>query len=170
MAKVLRNMSWPSLTKLLTVEEVARALAKPKPRSSPGPDGLPYEFYRAFPSLLPKLTAFLSHCYLHAAIPASWKQALLHPLPKDGKDSSVVSNYRPIALMCTDYKLLASVLAERLQVEVVAKDYFPSHQTGFVRGRSIYEPILKVASWACADKGSVCLLDFEKAYATPMVV
>jgi len=66
--------------------------------------------------------------------------------------------------MCTDYKPLASVLAERLQVEVVAKDYFPSHQTGFVRGRSIYEPILKVASWACADKGSVCLLDFEKAY------
>ena len=50
MAKVLRHTSWPSLTKPLTVEEVAKALAKPKPRSSPGPDGLPYEFYRAFPS------------------------------------------------------------------------------------------------------------------------
>jgi exonuclease III len=164
MARALSQCRWPSLSKTITLEEVTKALAKPKPGSSPGPDGLPYEFYRAFPSLLPKLTALLNHCYQDAQIPLSWKQALLHPLPKEGKDPTVVSNYRPIALMCTDYKLLASVLADRLQAEAFKKEYFPAHQTGFVRGRSIYEPIIRVSSWACNNKGSVCLLDFEKAY------
>lgn len=71
MASTLRHTSWPSLLRPITQEEVAKALAKPKPGSSPGPDGLPYEFYRSFPSLLPKLTAVLNHCYQHAAIPAS---------------------------------------------------------------------------------------------------
>ena len=66
--------------------------------------------------------------------------------------------------MCCDYKLMAAVLANHLQVELVTRGYFPSHQTGFIRGRSIYEPILRVAEWASFGRYTVCLLDFEKAY------
>jgi hypothetical protein len=161
---LLHHTSWSSLQKDISQQEVEAALAKPKPGSSPGPDGLPYEFYRAFPQIMPKLTALLNWCYQHSVMPLSWKTALLHPLPKEGKDATLVANYRPIALMCTDYKLLTSVLAARLQHEILRKNYFPAHQTGFIKGRSIYEPILRVASWAASDRDTVCLLDFEKAY------
>ena len=85
-------------------------------------------------------------------------------LLKEGKDASLVGNYRPIALLCNDYKALAAVLADRLQEEFEEAGYFPRHQTGFLRGRSIYEPIIRVASWVQEPGGWVCLLDFEKAY------
>ena len=163
MARMLSCRSWPLLTRDITLEELAQALKKPKNGSSPGPDGIPYEFYRAYPEILPKVVSLLNKCYRGAIIPPSWRNAILHLLPKEDKDLTLVTSYRPIALLCTDYKLLASILAERLQKEFKHKGYFPSHQSGFIRGRSIYKPIIRVSSWAATGK-PVCLLDFEKAY------
>ena len=161
---LLRVRSWNSLAKKVSQEELEAAIKKAKSSSSPGPDGLPYEFYKAFPALWPKMLSLFNHCYLDAIVPHSWKEALLRPLPKEGKDPSIVSNYRPIALMCTDYKLLAAILAARLQREVTASNYFTDHQTGFVAGKSIYSAIIKVASWSLDSNLTTSLLDFEKAY------
>ena len=81
---------------------------------------------------------------------------------KAKKDHSLVTNYRLIALLCTDFKILTSILADRLQ-PILGK-FFPRYQTGFIAGRSIYESIFKVSSWTSVKGSVTCLLDFEKAY------
>ena len=87
-----------------------------------------------FPSIIPKMVALMNHCYGMGVLPKSWRMAILRVLPKEDKDSTIVTNYRPIALMCCDYKLMASVLAACLQEEIAREGYFPVHQTGFVKG------------------------------------
>jgi Reverse transcriptase (RNA-dependent DNA polymerase) len=161
---LLPRKHWQVLSQPFSKQEVLHTLQNTKKASSPGPDGLPYEFYKAFPSLLDKLTALFNHCYTQGVVPASWRTALLRTLPKEDKDVSIVSNYRPIALLCTDFKLLTAILATRLQKELLSTGYFPRHQTGFLSGRSVYEAILRVASWTSVTGSSTCLLDFEKAY------
>ena len=156
--------SWPSLLRRVSETEVWEALRSSRSESSPGPDGLSYKFYKHFPALTPKLASLLAHCYSDSVIPSSWKQAILCPLLKEGKDATIVTNTRPIALMCCDYKLLAAILASRLQEEISRSHYFPFHQTGFLSGRSVYQPLLTVSLWTSDPKSVVCLLDFEKAY------
>jgi Reverse transcriptase (RNA-dependent DNA polymerase) len=161
---LLPKAAWPSLQRRFTLEDVSTALCKTKRGSAPGPDGIPYEFYKAFPQLLEKLTSLFNHCYQDGVIPSSWRTAILCTLPKEGKDTTLVSNYRPIALLCTDFKLMMSILASRLQGELQRLNYFPRHQTGFLQGRSVYEAIFKVAHWTMDLGSTTILLDFEKAY------
>ena len=161
---LLPKATWSSLQRRFTLEEVSAALCKTKKGSAPGPDGIPYEFYKAFPQLLEKLTNLFNHCYQDGVIPSSWRTAILYTLPKEGKDTTLVSNYRPIAFLCTDFKLMTSILASRLQGELLRLNYFPRHQTGFLQGRSVYEAIFKVAHWTMDLAGTTILLDFEKAY------
>jgi hypothetical protein len=161
MQHALQIKEWKTLYHTITEEEVRVALAKVRPGSAPGPDGLPAEFYRTFPNLISKLTTLMNRVYSRSTPCKSWHTTILQVLPKEGKDATLVANYRPIALMCNDYKLMASILATRLQVEFAAAGFFP---TGFLKGRSIYEPILRVAGWATDRETVICLLDFEKAY------
>ena len=48
---LLQRRSWPSLTRSISLEEVVKVLTTAKPGSSPGPDGIPYKFYKFFPNL-----------------------------------------------------------------------------------------------------------------------
>ena len=44
-------------------QEMVKVLARARSASSPGLDGLSFSFYKAFPSLWPKLRNFINHCY-----------------------------------------------------------------------------------------------------------
>lgn len=56
------------------------------------------------------------------------------PIHKEGKDPLDAASYRPIALLNTDIKILAKVLAARLN-EVISKLIHPD-QSGFIHGRT----------------------------------
>ncbi|XP_044141468.1 keratin, type I cytoskeletal 13-like [Bufo gargarizans] len=61
-------------------------------------------------------------------------------IPKEGKDPTTCSSYRPISLLNIDLKLLAKMLASRLQnllPELIHPD-----QVGFVKGREAEERFL----------------------------
>jgi exonuclease III len=91
-----------------TQEEVAEHIASRLGYDkAPGPDGLTAEFYRTFQhSLAPILTNLFNHALAH---PRSWSHhftesqiCLIH---KKGPTTDM-KNYRPIALLNTDYKIL----------------------------------------------------------------
>ena len=107
-------------------------------------------------------------------MPASWKEAIILPLPKSG-DRTDPLNYRPIALLQTTYKIMAKVMAARVQN--VLGPLIHEGQQGFVRGRDIHSSIhvmreamtylTKQQSKAPpAEASCVVLLDFRKAYDT----
>ena len=80
---------------------------------------------------------------------------------------SVPSNYRPISLTTSLYKLIAKVIAERLKL--VQPDTISENQLAFVKGRHILDAILianeAVNFWKQKKiKGFVVKLDIEKAF------
>lgn len=49
-------------------------------------------------------------------LPQTWRGAKLILIPKDGKYLAYPEAYRPISLLNTDYKILTSILDDRLNV------------------------------------------------------
>lgn len=75
------------------------------PCRSPGHDGLPAELYRKFQGLLAPLLARLFTTVTELGIlPARFHEGLITVIYKSS-DRSEPTNYRPITLLCTDYRL-----------------------------------------------------------------
>jgi hypothetical protein len=124
----------------LSKVEVAICLKKLSNGKAPGIDGLPIEFYKAFwPLLVDPYMTLLDECYQHKEMPLTMRTSVITLIYKKN-DRKQLKNYRPISLLCADYKIIAKVMAERMKcvIHSVIKD----DQTGFIPGRNINENII----------------------------
>ena len=83
---------------------------KLKNNKSPGPDGLPVEFYKLLDEAgLELVLDILNDCWTNETMPEEMELAELVTLYKKGnvKDPA---NYRPISLLNTFYKLYGSII------------------------------------------------------------
>ena len=152
----------------ISMDEIKEFILKMKNNKTPGVDGLPIEFYKIFWHDI-KDILYQSYCYSfeNNTLTISQKQGLITLLPKSGKDTHYLKNWRPISLLTVDYKILASTLATRVKTEL--KNLINDDQTGFVKGRYIGENIRKVLEIIeyseIEDKPGVLIsIDFEKAF------
>lgn len=67
-------------------------------------------------------------------LPPSMSEALIVLIPKPHKDHLLCKSYRPISLIISDVKILAKVLARRLNTVITT--IIGADQTGFIPGRS----------------------------------
>ena len=65
---------------------------------------------------LRKLLCLFNKVWEEGNIPRSWKEAIIIPIRKLGKDASKPANYRPIALTSNVCKLMERMVNERLTV------------------------------------------------------
>ena len=80
-----------------------------------GPDEIHYEFLKQLPSCsLDFLLQAFNEVWVSGKFPASWKQAIIIPIPKPGKDNTDPSNYRSIALTSCLCKTLERMIDTRL--------------------------------------------------------
>jgi hypothetical protein len=125
------------------------------------------EFYSAFwPSLGPILLEVLQDSVRTGLLPRSCREGVLSLLFKKGARTSL-SNYRPLTMLTSDYKLLSKIMARRL--DAVIGGLVHPDQTGFIRGRNITSNLilLRSVSAHCARKrvsAAVVFLDQEKAF------
>lgn len=63
-------------------------------------------------------------------------------LIKEGRWVALPESYHPISLLNVDYKVLTSILAERLNK--ILGNYISEDQTGFIRGRYTKDNIKKL--------------------------
>ena len=106
---------------------------------------------------------------LHKAYPInlfSMQHSFITLIPKKN-DASNISDFRPISLVGSVYKILARVLANHLRV--VLDQLIFENQNSFMGGRQILDLVL-IAN-ECVDSrgksrvpGFICKLDMEKAY------
>lgn len=119
----------------LSLNELGGALRRMNKRKVPGMDGLPVEFYVVFWDVLgPVLLEVLTEVLHMGAMGGSLATGVISLLYKKG-DNTDLGNWRPLTMLCVDYKLLAKVLADRLGMalpHVVHVD-----QTCGVEGRSV---------------------------------
>ncbi|GBN45397.1 hypothetical protein AVEN_185231-1 [Araneus ventricosus] len=65
------------------------------------------------------------------SFPSSWKQAIIIPVLKPGKDSSNPCNYRPIALTNCMCKIIEKIVNKRQLYFLETKSFFSPFQRGF---------------------------------------
>ena len=124
---------------MVTKCEVRKALKQVGLNKSPGLDGLPNEVYlRMSHMFVPILTDMFNHWFVQGAIPGSITKGVITLLKKESRHvRGELDDNRPITLLNTDLKILARVLANRLQL--VISDLIGSEQNYAVKGRSIQD-------------------------------
>ncbi|KAI3363915.1 hypothetical protein L3Q82_001510 [Scortum barcoo] len=99
----------------LQLREVQAALQSMQGRRAPGIDGLTVEFYKAFWEILSTdILDVFNESLASGPMPMSCRRAVLTLLPKKGNLQDI-KNWRPVSLLCVDYKLLSKALANRLR-------------------------------------------------------
>lgn len=89
------------------MEEIAKVVKNLPAHKSPGPDGLPYIYYKTFSLTLNLYLQCRYSSLLKGSIPHShFLYAYITVIPKPGKDPYLPDHYRPIALLNLDYKIL----------------------------------------------------------------
>ena len=127
------------LERPLTLEELYSALQTMDSGKASGLDGLPVAFYKSFwAELGTDVLTVLSDSLSEGQLPLSCRRAVLTLIPKKG-DLSDIRSWRPVSVLCTEYKLLSKALAIRLG-DVLGQVIHPD-QTYCVPGRLIQNNI-----------------------------
>lgn len=109
----------------ITLEELQQAVAEMANQKSPEPDGLLVDTYKHYGKVLfPELLKVLNWTVVEGKLPNSMTEVTIVLLYKEGKDPLDTSSYRPISLLCSDAKILARVLAARLN-KIIDKPIHP---------------------------------------------
>jgi hypothetical protein len=155
------------LTKDLTLKEIRDAIAAMPKGKAPRGDGISTKFFQEFAEeiSLTLLRAF-SAMLRNGETSESFNKGLITLIPKLG-DHAKLGNWCPITLLGSLYKILAKILARRLQVFL--PNVIRPGQTGFVEGRSILDNTFlaqEAQDWAEESNQDLVLLllDFEKAF------
>ena len=160
--------------------EILQAITDMTNLKSPGLDGIPIEFYKTFYNeITDELHELFSKILENGHPCTSQSTALITLIPKSG-DLHDIKNWRPISLSCTDYKILAKILANRFKK--ILPTIISEEQTGGVPNKNIFENLSFLRnillSYEHIDRfydsqpltkikhphAAILALDFEKAY------
>ena len=116
-----------------TLSELAQALKTMKNNKTPGIDGFPSEFLKVYWCKL-KFIIFRTFnlLYQKGILSVTLCQSIINCIPKGDKPRQFLKNWRPISLLCVLYKLLSTVLANRLKG--VLDSLISRSQCGFIQG------------------------------------
>ncbi|KAI0515490.1 hypothetical protein KFK09_008154 [Dendrobium nobile] len=133
----------PQLVTPITIEEIKTALFSSPNSSAPGPDGYTFEFYKtSWNTIGRQLCEAVLAFFSTGSLPKHAKATAIALIPKR-PHAQDISDYRPISLCNTFYKIIAKILANRLK-DVMPLIIHPS-QAGFIKDRIISDNILLAA-------------------------
>lgn len=151
-----------------TCEELRAAVHALNPKSTPGPDGIPNLFYQKFfPAIHAPLLKMVNSFLCDGSKPFSFREGRITLLPKPGGCPSEPQSWRPITLLNSDYKIVASLMGRRLRC--VLPEIVSRAQTCSVQGRTIFSSLaltrdLFAYMSRCGLPGAFVSLDQAKAF------
>ncbi|MEW8542945.1 MAG: endonuclease/exonuclease/phosphatase family protein, partial [Candidatus Thiodiazotropha sp.] len=121
---------------ILTPDEVKIVLKSLPLGKASGPDGVNNRILKELADILslPFCDLFNQSLAL-GEVPESWKRSHVTPVPKSG-DLSLVSNYRPIALLSNIDKVFERVVFKHLYNHLHENSILTTYQSGFTPGDS----------------------------------
>ncbi|KAF1333737.1 reverse transcriptase, partial [Globisporangium splendens] len=157
------------LLKPINSSEIKQAVKKCKRGKAHGPDELGNDWYRDHCDEITGLFERLFNLWIpECVLPSSFSEAHIHCIKKSVSAASPL-DYRPIALLNSDYKIFTRIFATRLRT--VLPWLIHHMQAGFVPGRAIpttIDVLLAAQQRATSDpamsRAIALLLDFAKAY------
>ena len=149
----------------LSTEEIYETL-KDCDDSAPGPDGIPYSLIKLTWNYFGKtLIESWNYAEKIGKLAPSHDMSYLRLLPKEGKDTRLLKNWRPITLSNCDFKLITKTLSWRLAKAV--DSVISPNQTAYMRDRQISDNLnimLYTIEQSKEKEGMIVSLDAEKAF------
>jgi hypothetical protein len=155
----------------ITIEELKRNI-KTQRLTTPGMDLVHNAFLR---NLSQKQLGVMLYMYNVswncAEVPDIWKIGAIIPIKKPLKDGSLVTSYRPIALLSCIGKLMEKIIQRRMNWYLEAKDLYQPSLSGFRTKKSTIDPLLQIEHIIrkSLSTGKVCIcvyIDMKGAFDT----
>jgi hypothetical protein len=124
------KLTWKSeeIYKKTTIQEIKEAINKMANNKATGTDKIPIEIYKDMEDeYLKILEEIYNFCIKNNKMPEKWKKGVIFPIYKKG-DESDLTNYRPIALLQTQYKIYSSILNNRMTKQMRENGFFSKYQ------------------------------------------
>jgi hypothetical protein len=103
---------------------------------APGPDGIPYSTYKKLWDIAgPFIINSWKHSCNSGVLPGSHGDSVMTLLPKEGKDTKDIKNWRPVTLSNCDSKIITKALA--LRMSKALGELEDPNQTEYINGRSV---------------------------------
>ncbi|GKA62641.1 RNA-directed DNA polymerase, eukaryota [Tanacetum coccineum] len=170
------NFSYPNRLSNGQVEDLDRCVSRDEIRvavwdcgenKSPGPDGYTFEFFKRYWNFIGPDFCLADECFFSSGcFPKGSNASFIALIPKV-MDAMFVTDFRPISLIGSMYKVVTKILANRLTT--VISDLVSDSQSAFIANRQILGgPFIlnELLSW-CKRKKKQALIfkvDFAKAY------
>ena len=154
----------------VTVDDFTAELRKLQSRKSVGQDGVPNELLKlSCLQIAQHLATLFNRSLSEGVFPRSWKDAILAPQLKDGKDAALPISYRPIALLSNISKVFERLVHKQLVTDCLTNGILPDEQFGFLKGRSAeWQLLYLLQRWHEALDKKRCVhavfLDAAKAF------
>lgn len=164
-----RESTGDAMDALFTIQEMRRAIAK-SGLTSPGKDQVCYIMLKHLGVQTEnKLLGLYNKVWEEGRLPSSWKEAVIIPIVKPGKDPANPTSYRPIALTSHIGKIMEKMITERMTYYIESRGMFSPYQSGFRKGRGTMDPVICLETEirkAQVNKESIMAVffDVEKAY------
>ena len=149
----------------ITEVEIRQALRTVGTDKTPGIDGLPYEVYlRLSHMFVPLLATIYNNWLRQGTIPQRFTRGIVKLLRKNKHGGDGISNFRPLTMLNTDLKILAKILADRLQTALPS--LIAPEQCCAVKGRTIQDSLhlVRTILEKVDDKAALINLDQSKAF------
>ena len=152
----------------ISFDECFTAIKEMHNGKTPGPDGLPREFYFKYFHLFRRFFVdMINNCFNNNFLPESFLSGYITLLCKDKNNPENIKNWTPISLLNFDYKIICKVLTNRLKK--VMSSIINIDQTCAIPGRSIFDNchlLRNIIDYAGQKKIETLIvsLDLEKAF------
>lgn len=111
--------------------------------SSPGPDNIHYEMIKNLPiNTLKWLLDYYNYIWYTGGFPNSWRNSLVVPILKSGKDKRMPTSYRPIFLTSCLSKTMERMVNKRLMWMIEKNKLIQAFQSGFRKGRTTMDHLV----------------------------
>ena len=164
------TLTYPNITNISFTElDVFSALSSLDPAKSMGVDCIGSKLLKhcALALYIPLHHLFSLSISKHS-IPSEWKHHSITPIYKSG-EKSLISNYRPVSLLCITSKVLERLIYDNLSKFVLSHGIISPSQFGFLKYRSTTQQLLVFLDNVhrilnSNDACDVIYLDFKKAF------
>lgn len=157
------------LTRAFSEEEIKEVVWDCDGSKSPGPDGFNFEFFKnCWDIVKVDLLRVMEEFFVNGKLARGCNTSFIVLIPKQ-ESRGGPSQFRPISLISSLYKIIAKVLARRLKMGI--SKIIGSPQSAFIQGRSILDGVVVlnelVEDAKVSKSGRIFFkADFAKAYDT----
>lgn len=140
------------------------------PKKAPGYDHITGKLLKEVPEKTIRLITALFNAIIRIGyFPEKWKIAQIILIPKQGKDATMVTSYRPISLLPIISKIFEKLLLKKIMPIISERNIIPDYQFGFRQQHATIEQVHRIVSKVKQDLDnkrycSAAFLDISQAF------